>query len=50
MGNFVLDMQTDAVRMTLEEFTDKYGVHNAYVWQQQHYTWDLPESVDTDFQ
>lgn len=37
MGNFVLDMQTDAVRMTREQFTDQYGDHNLWVWQQQHY-------------
>lgn len=37
MGNFVVDMYTDAVDMTLQEFTDKYGNHNSYVWTQARF-------------
>jgi hypothetical protein len=38
MGNFVMDMQVDAVDMTLDEFTNKYGLHNVYIWKQARYT------------
>ena len=37
MGNFVLDMQTDAIEMSLQEFVDRYGNHNTYIWNQARY-------------
>lgn len=36
IGNLVIDMREDAVHMELKDFTEKYGVHNLYVWQQVH--------------
>lgn len=37
MGNFVIDMHVDAARMTLEEFENKYGNHNRWVYTQYRY-------------
>lgn len=43
MGNFVLDMQSDAAHMDHKEFVEKYGIHNLYVWQQAHYSQPEPD-------
>jgi len=32
MGNWVLEMQEDAVRMSLSTFVDRYGYSNAELW------------------
>ena len=43
MGNFVVDMQADAVEMSRDEFSMKYGANNLYVWDQVRYAWTDPE-------
>lgn len=42
-GNFVIDMQSDAVELGRDEFVNKYGENNAYVWDQVRYAWTTPE-------
>lgn len=33
-GNFVIDIQADAVELGRDEFVNNYGENNAYVWDQ----------------
>lgn len=50
MGNFVIDMRTDAVELGLDEFINKYGAHNKYVWDTVRYTWtDLEPDPEPDY-
>lgn len=43
MGNFVIDMQSDAVELGRAEFINKYGEHNVYVWYQVRYPPSEPD-------
>jgi len=38
MGNFVVEMHTDAIELTKEEFCIKYGEHNAFEWERVRFT------------
>jgi hypothetical protein len=46
MGNFVLDMQTDAVELGRDQFVNKYGAHNSYIWDQVRFGSYLPDEPD----
>ena len=37
MGNWVVEMQEDAYRMSLGEFTRKHGFSSAEVWHDVHF-------------
>ena len=46
IGNYVLDMQEDAVRMSLQQFITRYGFSAAEMWHDVNYGDDRDREPD----
>ena len=46
IGNYVLDLQEDAVRMTLQQFIDRHGFSVAEIWHEANFGDDRDKEPD----